>query len=497
MSQDFDTTGLLAPQKSHAQGITEALERLPRGYVVLDRSATGTGKTYSACAALRHLKRKFIVICPKLAIPQWKRVLEEFGLKPEFIINPEKLSRGNTAYYKRITAATYRKMYGLADTVEIPLFMQAAWYIPLDWVVLIDESHKMKGVDSQNAGILFNTSTQGYTCLCLSATQACTPLDMRAFGYATGLHSRQNSTDRFQLREFKKFAEQAGAKWVGKWGAQYFDSSDPESMVRIQAVHKWLTEVKKCCFRLTRKDFGDIFPPTQVVAEAYDMGVASDKIAEVYNEMETELDLLERRCENYKEHILAIITKARRHAELLKVPTIVEMLGDYNAEGRSGVVFVNYTDTIDAIIKRLSEQFDPKLIGRIDGGQSFKQRKLDMDDFNADRKHFMVCNLAAGGQSINLHDLLGNRPRSSIINPSYSAICVIQSAGRIDRAYAQSDVYQRFLFAARTIEEQVCMRFNDKNCFVTALNDGTLTDADLIPTEKLFRFAKGMTGLIK
>lgn len=493
----IDTTGLLAPQIPHAQGIAEAMERLPVGYMVLDRSATGTGKTYSACAVLRHMKRKFIVICPKLAIPQWKRVLTDFGLTPEFIINPEKLSRGNTPHYKRINAATYRKMYGLADTVEIPLFLQAAWYIPLDWVVLIDESHKMKGVDSQNAGIMFNTSTQGYKCLCLSATQACTPLDMRAFGYATGLHSRGNATDKFTLREFKKFAEQAGAKWVGKWGAQYFDSSDPESMVRIQAVHHWLTSVKKCCFRLTRKDFGDIFPKTQVVAEAYDMGLASDKIAEVYNNMEMELDLLDQRTANYKDHILAIITKARRHAELLKVPTIVEMLGDYNAEGRSGVVFVNYTDTIDAIIKRLSADFDPALIGRIDGGQSFKKRQADMLDFQADKKHFMVCNLMAGGQSINLHDLLGNRPRSSIINPSYSAICVIQSAGRIDRAYTQSDVYQRFLFAARTIEEQVCIRFNDKNCFVTALNDGTLSDADLIPTEKLFRFAKGMTQLIK
>jgi len=69
---------------------------------------------------------------------------------------------------------------------------------------------------------------------------------------------------------------------------------------------------------------------------------------------------------------------------------------------------------------------------------------------------------------------------------------VIQSAGRIDRAYAQSDVYQRFLFAAGTIEENVCKRFHHKNCFVTALNDGTLTDADLIPTKNLFKFAKGM-----
>ena len=487
--KQFDITGLLEPQIPHAQFLANSLEK---SGVSWDGSMTGTGKTFTACAILRHLGRKFIVICPKLAIPQWKTVMVRFGITPEFIINPEKLARGNTPHYKRISPDQYRSMYGIDSKIEIPLFMQAAFTIPIDWVIVIDESHKMKGMESLNAGILFNISTQGYRVHLMSATQATTPLDMRAFGYATGLHSRSNVADKFQLREFKKFAEQAGAKWVGKWGAQYFDSGDNESMVRIRAVRHYLYNVKKVGSRLTRKDFGDIFPPSQVVAEAYDMGLASDAIRAVYDEMEAELMLLEQRCENYKDHILAVITRARRHAELLKVPTIVEMAEDFHQEGRSTVVFVNYKDTIDSIIERLGKLFDPKLIGRIDGGQTFKQRQSDIADFQADKKYFMIANLAAGGQCINLHDLLGGRPRSSIINPSYSAISVLQSAGRIDRAYAKSDVYQRFLYAARTIEENVCIRFNDKNCFITALNDGTLTDGDLIPTETLFRFAKGM-----
>lgn len=489
----FDTAGLLPPQMAHSDLLARELEKqtYPPPFV-LDNSSTGTGKTYIACSVIRHLKQKFVVICPKLAIPQWKKVLEQFGLKPEFIINPEKLTRGNTKWFKRISQDQYRKMYGLDDKTEIPLFMQCGFTIPLDWLVVVDESHKMKGVNSLNAGLMFTLATQGYRTLCMSATQATTPLDMRAFGYAMGLHSRTTPTDRFSLRDFKRFAEQAGAKYVGKWGAQYFDSTDPESMVRIQAVRDYLVNVKRCCSRLTRKDFVGIFPETEVVAEAYDMGTASDKIQEVYDEMEAELDKLEQDAERYKEHILAIITKARRHAELLKVPTIVEMLADYNAEGRSGVVFVNYTDTIEAIIKRLGQEFDPALIGRIDGNVSFKKRQVDIGEFQSDKKHFMVCNLAAGGACINLHDLNGIRPRSSIINPSYRAIDVLQSAGRIDRAHAKTDVYQRFLFAARTIEEMVCIRFNDKNSFVTALNDGTLTDADLIPTDRLFHFAKGM-----
>lgn len=478
----FDTTGLLEPQKKHAEFLSDALSRIG---IAFDSSATGTGKTFAANAILRHHKRKFVIICPKLARPQWAEVLEKFGLKAEFIINYEKLARGNTAFYKYISAKKYREIHGIADNVEIPLFLCAKFKIPQDWIVVLDESHKCKGVESLNAGLMFNLAIQKYNCLLLSATQATTPLDMRAFGYMMGLHDGS-------MRDFKRFAEDSGAEWVGKWGAMFFDSDKPESMKKLDTVRNFLVNDHKVMSRLTRSDFGDIFPKTQVVAEAYDMGADGDKIRSVYDDMEAELAKLEDDCARYKDHALAIITKARRLAEMHKVPTMVEMANEFHREGRSSVLFVNYTETIEAIYRRLVTDHGPDKVGQIYGGRSVKDRLSDIALFQEDKMHFMVANLMAGGACINLHDILGGRPRSSIINPSYSAIAVIQSAGRIDRAYAQSDVYQRFLFAAGTIEENVCKRFHHKNCFVTALNDGTLTDADLIPTKNLFKFAKGM-----
>jgi hypothetical protein len=478
----FDTTGLIGPQPQHAERLFNSLETNGLSW---DGSATGTGKTYIAATVLRNRGKKFVVICPKLAIPQWREVLSKFGLTAEFIINFEKLARGNTPHYKWISQNKYRKLHKIANDVEIPEFVRAMFKFPIDWDVVVDESHKCKGVESLNAGMLFNLKRQGYKFHLMSATQATTPLDMRAFGYVNNLHDGS-------MRAYKKFAEDSGAKWVGKWGAQYFDSGDPESMAKLHKVHEHLFDITKVGSRLTRKDMIDIFPASQVVAEAYDMGTASDQIQSVYDEMEAELDLLEERCENYKEHILAVITKARRTAEMLKVPTMIDMVSDYHAEGRSSVIFVNYTDTILALVARIEKEFGKGSVGQIYGGRSTKDRLSDITEFNADKKLFMVANLAAGGSCINLHDLIGNRGRSSLINPSYSAISVLQSAGRIDRVYAKTDVYQRFLYAARTIEENVLRRFHDKNCFITALNDGTLTDADLIPTERLFKFARGM-----
>ena len=483
MNEIFDTTGLLKPQEEHAYRLVESLAN---NGIAWDGSATGTGKTFSACAVIRHMKKKFVVICPKLAIPQWNGVLEKFGLKPEFIINFEKLARGNTKHYKYVSEQKYRQMHNLQNHGEIPEYLRAVWKIPSDWLVVVDESHKMKGVESLNSGLLFNLKRQALATHLMSATQATTPLDMRAFGFAMGLHDGT-------MKGFKSFAEEAGAKWVGKWGAQYFDSEDPESMEKLAKIRAVLFEQMKVGSRLTRNDFGDIFPKTQVVAEAYNMGAAGTAIQSVYDDMEVELLKLEERTDSYKQHILAIITAARRKIELLKVPTMIEMLSDYHQEGRSAVVFVNYTDTIHALISRLGKEFGPDKIGQISGECSMKDRLRDIADFQADKKVFMVANLAAGGSCVNLHDILGGRPRSSLINPSYRAIDVLQSAGRIDRAYAQSDVYQRFLFAAGTIEDKVCRRFHDKNNFVTALNDGTLTDADLIPTDLLFKHARGMS----
>lgn len=467
----FNTDGLLPPQIPHAIKLRDSI--LQNG-VAWDGSITGAGKTYVACSIARDLKRPFVVICPKISIPMWERMVKEFGLNAKLIINFEKLARGNTKWLK------YKRNKKGED---LPDFLLANLKFPTDWLIILDESHKCKGVTSLNAGIMFAIKRQGYSSHLMSATQATTPLDMRAFGYLMDLHNGE-------MKKFKEFCVEAGAKWVGKWGAQYFDSDDPESVEKLKKIHHYLFDLKKVGSRLVREDFGSIFPDNQIVAESYDMGVNSDKIQSVYDEMEAELDRLEEQAENYKEHILAIITKARRKVELLKVPTMVEMSADLYQEGKSVALFVNYTDTIQAIYERLSKEFNKDLIGKIYGGQPPKQRIQDIDDFQADKKRFVVANLAAGGLSISLHDLNGKHPRGSIINPSWSAISVLQSMGRCDRAYTKTPVYQRALFAARTIEENVCRRFQQKKDHIDILNDG-----DLIPSDRIFKIVRSLPTL--
>jgi hypothetical protein len=479
MIENFDSSLLLEPQIEHAKKLCESLISQS---IAADLSGTGTGKTFVACSILRHLKKRFIVVCPKLNIPKWRMVSSQFGVTPEFVVNYEKLARGNLKKYYR---------YKVKGQKNIPCFLRGEFRIPKDWIVVLDESHRTKGVESLQAGMLFALKMQGYSVLCLSATQAMTPMDMRAFGFACNLHKGMHFVGgRGQnngMNLFKQFCEGAGAKYVGHWGAMYFDSEDAESVSKLQDVRNNLFNVQKVASRMNRADFGDIFPKNQIEATAYDMGENGKKIGYVYADMAAEIARLEDRCKDYALHVLAIITRARRMAELLKVPSLCELTEDLYDEGKSVLIFVNYADSIEALVTRLSKKFGADKIAQIHGGVTTRQRLDDIASFQADQKRITVANLAAGGESIDLHDITGKYPRASLINPSYRAIAVLQSIGRHDRAYAKSDCLTNLVLADGTIETNVAHNFNGKRGHLDILNDG-----DLVPNGPAFRFVSGM-----
>jgi len=77
----------------------ESVDRLKESLRIyggaLDSSQTGVGKTVIASYVARELDCPVVVVCPKIVIPQWQRELDEVGVKPIFILNYEKLKRGN------------------------------------------------------------------------------------------------------------------------------------------------------------------------------------------------------------------------------------------------------------------------------------------------------------------------------------------------------------------------------------------------------------------
>ena len=441
---------LLPPQREHAVSL---LNSLYINGVACDQSETGTGKTYVAAWLAKNLNSPVVIVCPKVVIPSWTKVLSYFGIKAHCLINYEKLMRGNTEHLNFKDG----KDTGPSDYVI---------NFPKNSLVILDEVHKCKSATSKNSDFLIKLKMDGYKSLLLSATAATNPLEMKAFGFATTLHN---------LVSYRQFITSSGA-YAGRYGGFQIDLQSQKTVEAMSNIHNTLFNLYKVSSRMTRKMFDKIFPDNHVMADCFDMGTNTDKINRVYLQMEAEMAALEESSINYSQHHFAIMTKARRMAELLKVPTIVEMIEDWYDEGISPVVFVNFTDTVEAIEKQLAKnsKFDGK-IARIVGGQSDKVRQNDIELFQSDVKRIMIANLAAGNAGVSLHDLNGNFPRGSIISPSYSAINLLQALGRIHRAEGKTKCIQKVMFAAGTIEVEACKRVQCKLNNLECLNDGDLT----------------------
>ena len=454
MNLNFD--GLLEPQKIHS---TKLLNSLHLNGFAFDASPTGTGKTYCASWIAKNYGSSVVVICPKSVQKNWFDTLKSFGIDNPIVMTFERLVRGNTDYYTYdmsvyLNRTNWWKSLGI--TVNFPN----------NSLVILDEVHKCKGQKSLSGECLVAIKNAGHKLLMLSASAATNVTEMKAFGYATLLHSGYG---------FYDFCKDNGVAFnrfgLGTWDANL--QKCKEGMVRI---HNTLFNTLGCANRMNRKDFGNIFPDNQVIADGFDLGSNTAKLQSVYNEMEYELMNLDESSMEYSEHHFAIIMKARRQSELVKVPAMVSWIEDMYDEGVSPVVFINFRETLEAIEKRLNSAKYSGKIAKIVGGQTQKQRDNEIEQFQSDIKRICLVMVAAGSASVSLHDLNGNYPRHTLINPSYSAINTLQALGRCHRANGKTPVVQRFFFANGVeIEEKMRKRVNLRLTNLDSLNDGDLS----------------------
>jgi hypothetical protein len=220
--------------------------------------------------------------------------------------------------------------------------------------------------------------------------------------------------------------------------------------------------------RLRPEDIPE-FPQTLILAEVVDMNSNAAKIQTAYLKMQAELEKLRQAKAKDGDSELTIRLRARQEIELLKTPTLVEMAEDLVDSNNAVVIFVNFSDTVRALMKEL------KTDCVIWGEQSGDEREKNRQAFQDDKQHVIICNLASGGQSIDLHDTHGNFPRVSLITPSDSAQDVKQALGRIQRMGGMTKSVQKIIFCADTVEELVAENVQKKIENIDALNDGDLT----------------------
>jgi superfamily II DNA or RNA helicase len=467
----------------------------------VDLSDTGTGKTYVASAVACHFNQPTLVIAPKIALTAWRRAAEHFGDKFSVINyellrmghsglgqweNQEKVDAGRKTYFtcqccQQVVdvaspemPACYTHPTGIHCIVARKKTVHYGRFVFHSGIkfAIFDEVHRCGGLDSLNAELLIAAKRQGIRTLGLSATAACSPLNMRALGYLLDFHSLDHDHivpgKGMKLRNFYAWARKykcwndpqfRGFKWFAGRDEQLKIMSDiRDSIIPARGVRVRTTDIPG-------------FPAREITAELYDLDQI-DEIDKLYEQMADALSELDRRCaaDKASEHPLTKILRARQRIELLKVPVAVELCADFRAKGYSVALFVNFKATISELCRRLN------CSAIIDGSVVGDARQRTIDDFQSDQINCILVNSEAGGIAVSLHDTEGNHPRVGLVFPTFSAVTMKQVFGRLHRDGGKSTCHYRMILAANTVETSIHRALRGKLNNLDALND-----ADLMP----------------
>jgi len=393
--------------------------------VALEASGTGYGKTVIACLVAKKLGYPIAVVCPKTIIPDWERTAAACGNEVIFIKNPEKVKSSAFTFGRWIVK---NRKY--------------QWQLPPKCLFIWDEVHRCKNWKTQNSKLLVATTRCDFRVLMMSATIATSPMDMYAVGMVLGFHD--GSSDWFH------WMHQHGVR-RGTFGFEF--KGGDKALKRLH--EKLFPEYGHR--ELTTEIPG--FPKNQVKV----LSVETGKTKQIQAALD-ELSLIRK-----EDMALPIVDqlRARQTVELLKVPAIADLTRDYLSTGNSVVVFLNFKESI----RQLATSLNVPCI--ITGDETGEERDLNIELFQTNHEKVIICQMQCGGVGISLHDLHG-RPRVALVSPSFSAVDLVQSLGRIHRANSKSPAVQRILVASGTIEENVRKKVEAK---IDNLNK--LMDSDL------------------
>lgn len=406
--------------------------------VALDASDLGTGKTICACETARRLGKELIVTGKKIMKPVWAYWMDQWGI--DGVVGNWEMAR--------VRGLPHRKN---------------ALYV-------FDEVHEASGYKTLNAKLLIGIHEAGLPLLMLSATAIESPLKMWALGYLLGFHN---------LKDFYKWGFKNGVKRNFGYPGFHFDGSKTAlSQIHAHVFPEWGSRM--------RKNAIPEFPECQTVVEVVDTskGAEMPGLTRYWKQINDREAAHEEKMADFaaqagnpavfgQMQTLPEMLFMRMRAELSKVPALIEMAEDALDEGHSVVIFVNFLTTLHALE---SLGFDNVQV--IQGEQLMAERLKAINEFQKDRARVLVATIDSGGAGISLHDVTGKHPRLALICPTWRAVTLRQSLGRVHRAGGKTKSLQKLVYAAGTIEETVADRVRGKLNQIDLINDADLAEAE-------------------
>jgi hypothetical protein len=437
-SRDVDAVLIPHPHQLEARDrILAAREAGRWGFLLGDR--TGLGKTLAAWLAIAAMPEEdILVICPRGAIPHWRRTIALSGCRPKnvTILNYERTksllappppSKARSARARNRHLARHgsaRHAHGL---------------------VIFDEAHRLRNPYAQQTMACRSLAEAASFRLFLSATAGQTPHEL---GYLGPLLGQAAGADTATLKGFRELMKQLGiGRAKGRWTNWQWQANDRDRERMAQLLYKGPRAIG---MRRRPEDIAG-WPEVQRVLAPTALDPRERRLYDAtWREFRRELGLAGgslRRPTGW-----AADLRFRQKASLLRIRGTVDLIEDLLGNGFQVAVSVAYLETAALLASALEARH--RRVGRITGAMSAAENEATRIDFQSGRLEIVAFTAT---ESISLHEGElpgGGAPRALVAHDlRYSAIQMAQIEGRCHRNGKAATIW--YAFAEATIEEKI------------------------------------------
>ena len=400
---------------------------------------TGLGKTLSVWAAVAAMpEREILVVCPKGAIPQWRRTIARAGLpaKAVTLINYER-----TKVLMAPPAATKRRSTR-AKNNELAKLGQPKRTWP---VVVFDESHRLRNPYAQQSLVCRRLAAEAQFTIYMSATAGQAPHELSYLGSLLGYAAGIPADTLADFREMMKRLDIGRAK--GRWTNWSWTANARDCDVMADLLYKGPRAIGM------RRRPGDIagWPEVQRELAPTALTPAERRLYDAtWREFRQEWGLLggsHRRATGW-----AADLRFRQKASLLRVAGTADFAQDLLTADQQVAVSVAFLETSAAfVVTRTGRGWR---VGEINGRQNAEANEATRIAFQTGALDVVVFTVT---ESISLHQNEmpgGERVRSLVVHDiRHSAIQLAQIEGRCHRDGEKATVY--LAYAEDTVEEAI------------------------------------------
>ncbi len=400
---------------------------------------TGLGKTLSAWLAIAAMpERDILIICPKGAVPQWRRTIARSAAvqKSVTITNFERtksLMAPPAVSNKRSTRAKNNELAKLGTPKRV-------WPI-----VVIDESHRIRNPASQQGLVCRQMTAAASFTIYMSATAGQAPHEL---SYLARLISHAVGTPDGSLDGFRALMKRlAIGKPKGRWKNWSWEPNERDRSVMSDLLYKGDRAIG---LRRRPEDIAG-WPEVQreLAPTALD-GEAKRLYAATWREFRRELGLAG--GSSRKPTGWAADLRFRQKASLIRTAGTADFVDDLIGNGEQVAVSVAFLEASAMLADRLAGH--GWRVGAINGTQSGDVNERTRVAFQTGALDAVIFTVT---ESISLHRGEmpgGDRERALVVHDMrHSAIQLAQIEGRCHRDGQRALIY--YTYAEGTVEEKI------------------------------------------